>query len=210
MSGSQRVQIPGSERSLHPDHVRVSDVDLSGNVEVTVYLRHRVAPDWIDEEARRHRTPAGASPREQWAQAHGAHPDHVNAVCSFAEEHGLGVGRTDEGRRQVRIMGSVGAVADAFGAKLEGMYAPSQDGPAYRARSGPLTVPEDLGEFVTGVFGLDDRPRGPPADPASRRPALSPTRRPRSRGPTASRAASTAGRRRSGSSSSAAATRSPT
>jgi kumamolisin len=158
MSGSQRVQIPGSERSLHPGHVRVGKVDPNGDVEVTVYLAHRVAPDWIDEEARRQPHSRRRLSREQWAQAHGAHPDHVNAVCRFAEDHGLGVGRTDEARRQVKVMGSVGAVGDAFGANFEGMYAQSEDGPAYRARSGPLTVPEDLGEFVTGVFGLDDRP----------------------------------------------------
>ena len=158
MSGSQRVEIPGSERTLHPDHVRVGDVDRNGDVEVSVYLVHRVEPDWIDEEARRQPHARKRISRREWAQAHGAHPDHVNAVCSFAEEHGLGVGRTDEGRRRVKLMGSVGAVADAFGANFEGMYAPSQDGPAYRARSGPLTLPEQLGPIVTGVFGLDDRP----------------------------------------------------
>ncbi|HTU29715.1 MAG TPA: S53 family peptidase [Solirubrobacteraceae bacterium] len=158
MSGPKRVEIPGSERTLHPDHVRVGDVDLTGNVAVSVYLAHRVAPEWVDEEARRQPHSRKRISREQWAQAHGALPDHVNAVCRFAEDHGLVVGRTDEGRRQVKIMGSVGAVADAFGANFEGMYAPSEDGPAYRARSGPLSVPEDLGPFVTGVFGLDDRP----------------------------------------------------
>jgi kumamolisin len=158
MSGSQRVQIPGSERTLHPGHVRVGKVDPNGDVEVTVYLAHRVAPDWVDEEARRPPQSRKRVSPEGWAQAHGAHPEHINAVCRFAEDHGLAVGRTDEGRRQVRVMGSVGAVADAFGAKFEGMYAPSEDGPSYRARSGPLTVPEELGSFVTGVFGLDDRP----------------------------------------------------
>ncbi|HEY3772695.1 MAG TPA: S53 family peptidase [Solirubrobacteraceae bacterium] len=158
MSGPQRVQIPGSERTLHPDHVRVGDVDLSGNVEVSVYLAHRVEPDWVDEEARRQPHSRKRISREEWTQAHGARADHVNAVCSFAEDHGLTVGRTDEGRRQVKVMGSVGAVADAFGANFEGMYAPTEDGPSYRARSGALSVPEDLGSFVTGVFGLDDRP----------------------------------------------------
>jgi kumamolisin len=158
MSRSQRVQIPGSERTLHPEHVRLGNVDRAGNVGVTVYLAHRVAPDWIDEEARR---PPGSRKRishEEWAQAHGARPEDVNALCRFAEANGLVVGRTDEARRQVKIMGAVGAVADAFGAHFEGMYAPSENGPAYRARSGALSVPAELGDAVTGVFGLDDRP----------------------------------------------------
>jgi kumamolisin len=158
MSGSQRVQVPGSERTLPSGHVRVGDVDPNGNVEVTVYLAHRVTPDWVDEEARRPPGSRRRISRPEWAQAHGAHPDHVNAVCRFAEDHGLVVGRTDEARRQVKVMGSVGAVGDAFGAHFEGMYAPAEGAPAYRGRSGPLTLPEDLGAFVEGVFGLDDRP----------------------------------------------------
>jgi kumamolisin len=162
MSGPQRVEIPGSERTLHPGHVRVGDVDVKGDAKVTVYLAHRVEPDWIDREARRQPQSRRRVSREEWAQAHGAHPDHVNAVCSFAEKHGLVVGRTDEARRQVKLMGSVGTLGDAFGANFEGMYAPSEDGPSYRARSGPLSVPEELGSFVTGVFGLDDRPVGHP------------------------------------------------
>ncbi len=158
MSGSQRVQIPGSARTIHPGHVRVGDVDVNGDVDVTVYLAHRVVPEWVDEEARRQPHSRKRISREEWAQAHGAHPDHVNAVCAFGEEHGLVIGRTDEARRQVKLLGSVGAVGDAFGANFEGMYAPSKDGEAYRARSGPLSVPEELGSFVTGVFGLDNRP----------------------------------------------------
>ncbi|HLI61553.1 MAG TPA: S53 family peptidase [Solirubrobacteraceae bacterium] len=158
MPGSERVQVPGSERAPHPEHVRVGDVDMTGNVEVTVYLAHRVAPDWVDDEARRPPTARRRISREEWAQAHGARAHHVNAVCRFAEACGLVVGRTDEARRQVKLMGSVGAVAEAFGARFEGMYAPAKDAPAYRARSGPLTVPADLGNIVTGVFGLDDRP----------------------------------------------------
>lgn len=158
MSGSQRVQIPGSERTLHPKHVRVRDVDLTGNVGVTVYLAHRVAPDWIDAQARRSPHSCKRISRQEWAQAHGARARDINAICRFAEEHGLVVGRTDEARRQVKVLGSVGAVGQAFGAHFEGMYAPSEDGPAYRARSGPLSVPADLGDIVTGVFGLDDRP----------------------------------------------------
>src|SRR5579875_274172 len=135
MSGRQRVQIPCSARTLHPDHVRVGDGGLKANVKVTVYRAHRVEPDSIDEEARRPPQSRKRVSREGWAQAHGAHPDEVNAVCRFAEDHGLVVGRTDEARRQVKIMGSVGAVATAFEAKFEGMYAAAEDAPAYRARS---------------------------------------------------------------------------
>jgi kumamolisin len=162
MSRSPRVQVPGSERHLQSGHVRVGDVDQNSDVAVTVYLPHRVAPEWIDEQARRPPQSRRRISREDWAQAHGAHPDHVNAVCRFAEEHGLVIARTDEARRQVKLMGSVATVGEAFEANFEGMYAPSEDLPAYRARTGPLTVPEELDGIVIGVFGLDNRPTARP------------------------------------------------
>ena len=157
----KRVPIPGSEKQLVPGHVRLADVDEDSDLEVTVYLRHRVAPDWIDDQARRPPRSRRRISRHDWTQAHGADPDEVNAVAAFAESHGLIVSRIDEARRQVRLAGSAAAVARAFEADLRGMYAP-RDAPAdtrgYRARRGPLTVPVDLDEIVTGVFGIDDRP----------------------------------------------------
>jgi kumamolisin len=163
MASSGRVPVPGSEKELVPGHVRVGDVDGDADAAVTVYLAPRVAPEWVDEEARRPPQSRRRVSREDWAQAHGADPEHVNAVCAFADAHGLIVDRTDEARRQVRLLGSVDAVAQAFEATFEGAYAPPDARErSYRARRGPLTVPTELGEIVTGVFGLDDRPQARP------------------------------------------------
>jgi kumamolisin len=162
MSASDRVQIPGSERSLDPAHTRVGDVERNADVDVTVYLAHRVEPDWIDEHARRAPQSRRRISRADWAQAHGAQPDHVNAVCAFAEAHGLVVGDTDEARRRVHLMGSAEAIAAAFEAQFEGMYSPGEGARSYRARSGPLTVPPELDGIVVGVFGIDDRPQARP------------------------------------------------
>ena len=162
MSASDRVTVPGSERQLDPSHQRVGDVDPQSRVDVTVYLSHRVPPQWIDDEARRPPQQRRRIGRDEWAQAHGADPDDVNAVCAFAEQHGLIVAHTDEARRIVELNGSAEAVSAAFGAQLRGRYAASAGAPAYRARSGPLTVPAELGHAVAGVFGIDDRPQGEP------------------------------------------------
>jgi kumamolisin len=42
------------------------------------------------------------------------------------------------------------------------MYRPADGADPYRARSGPLTVPAELADVVTGVFGIDDRPQAHP------------------------------------------------
>jgi kumamolisin len=131
---------------------------------VTVYLRHRVAPEWIDEHARRTPQTRRRIKHADWKQAHGADPDDVNLLCAFAEEHGLVIDAVDETRRQVRLNGAASSIADAFGATYEGRYAADKDQrtPSYRARSGSLSVPRQLAKAVTGVFGIDDRPQARP------------------------------------------------
>jgi kumamolisin len=164
MPTSDRVQIPGSDRSVDPAHVRVGDVGARERVDVTVYLRHRVSPDWIDDHARRAPQRRRRISRADWKQAHGAAPDDVNLLCAFAEQHGLIIDAVDEGRRQVRLNGAAASIAAAFGATYKGRYAPDarKGTPSYRARSGALSVPKPLAKAVTGVFGIDDRPQARP------------------------------------------------
>lgn len=164
MSARDRVPVPGSERQLDPTHVRVGDVDPRSRVEVTVYLAHRSAPEWVDDEARRPPQSRRRVTREQWARAHGADPGAIDAVCAFASEHGLVVTRSDEARRTVHLDGSAEAVAAAFEARFEGLYAADVAATTgrYRARSGPLTVPTQLDGIVVAVLGIDDRPQARP------------------------------------------------
>jgi kumamolisin len=162
MSASDRVQVPGSERQLDPAHVRVGEIDPHAEAEVTVYVRPRAPVEWVDQEAERSPQQRRRLEREQWAEAHGAHADDVAAVRSFADNAGLTVTGVDEARRAVRVRGTVDRLAAAFGAQLAGMYRAGAGAPSYRGRTGPLTVPSELGEVVHGVFGLDDRPQARP------------------------------------------------
>jgi kumamolisin len=160
----QRVPIPGSERHLDGAHLRVGEVDLGAPLEVSAYLAHRVRPDWVDAAALAPPGQRRRLTRDQWADEHGADAAAIDAVVAFAGEHGLSVVGADPARRRVRLGGSVGAVAAAFEARLEGRYAVSRQpgGAEYRARSGPLTVPRELDGLITGVFGIDDRPQAWP------------------------------------------------
>jgi kumamolisin len=138
--------MPGSDHAV-PVHDRVGDPDPDSPATVTVYLR-------------------GAEPlpgrlsREQYAAAHGAADEDVQAVRSFAAENGLHVEEVDRGRRSVLLSAPLGALTAAFGATV-GLY---QDptGEQYRAQVGQVSLPAELDGVVTGVFGLDARPIAQP------------------------------------------------
>jgi kumamolisin len=162
MSASDRVEVPGSRRDLVPSHRRIGDVDLIQRIEVTVYLRPRAQTGWVDEQAGLQPAQRTRPGRDQWAERYGASPDDVEAVQRFAAASGLTVTGVDRARRAIRIGGSVEAIAEAFEAQLQGRFDPGDGGPDYRGRSGPLTVPAELGDAVIGVFGIDDRPQSAP------------------------------------------------
>ncbi len=159
MFPSDRVQIPGSERQLDPEHTRVGDIEPGSEIDLTVYVRPRATADWVDAEATRPPDQRRVASREDWAQEYGARPEDVDAVRAFAEQHGLTVTNVDLARRAVGLHGSMKAVTAAFEPQLHGLYAPSAGAASYRARSGPLTIPAELDGIVTGVFGIDDRPQ---------------------------------------------------
>ena len=142
-----RKPLIGSDRPEAPPRERVGDTSPDTPVTVTVYLRG-----------------AGSQPgrlsREEYAAAHGATDADVAAVTNFAAQHGLTVGNVDRGRRSMELSGTVGAMGDAFEAKM-GDYR-SMTGTRFHAQEGPLTVPAELDGVVTGVFGLDQRPQAQP------------------------------------------------
>ncbi len=161
MQSSQRVEVPGSERELDPHHQRLGEVDGEEQIEVSVYVRPSASLDWIDQEARRPPAERKTISRDELASNYGASDDDIAAVRSLANDYGLEVTAVDRGRRVVSLRGTVSVVAQAFGARDLGMFEHPTAGP-YRARQGPLTVPREIGDVITGVFGIDDRPQAAP------------------------------------------------
>ena len=171
MAAAERVPVAGSERALEPGHTRVGDVDLDAPVDLTVYVRPRAQADWVDDEARRPPAERRRVDRDAWAAAHGAAPEDIDAVTAFARQAGLTVTGTDPARRAVMLRGPLRAAVAAFGATIEGEYQTADGKRTYRARSGALTVPAQLGDVIAGVFGIDDRPQAQPR--MQRRPRAS-------------------------------------
>ncbi len=161
MESAARVEVPGSEREFDPRHARIGDADGEEQIEVTVYLRPSASLDWIDQEAGRPRAARPTLSREELAREYGAGDRDIGAVRSFADEYGLQVASVDQGRRTISLRGTVAAVARAFGARELAVFQDPTAG-VYRARRGPLTVPSELGQVITGVFGIDTRPQARP------------------------------------------------
>jgi kumamolisin len=142
------VQLEGSIRPA-PVHERVGDADPAETVTLTVYLRGAAETP-----------PAGRLSREDYAATYGAAAADVDALRKFAGTYGLTVGAVDLSRRSVELTGPLSSLAEAFGTGVALYQHP--DGTVYRGREGPLSVPAELSDVITGVFGLDERPQARP------------------------------------------------
>jgi kumamolisin len=183
-----RVQVSGSSREALPGAELIGDVPADERVEVTVRVRRSpsAAADSARASAAEARNAAPGSPadrsfltRRQLRATLGADPADMAAVKSFAADHGLEVLEADAAQRKVVVAGPAGKMSRAFGVTLQRyQYA----GATYRGRTGPVTIPAELGDLVEGVFGLDDRPQAMPhfrplpvQPPSAAAPALAAT-----------------------------------
>lgn len=140
---------------------------------VTVYLREPPGKEglgWIDRELERPIGDRSYPSREQYAQRHGADPADVDKLVSFAQAAGLGADQVDHQRRSVRLRGAANSLGACFGTRIA-RYT-NTDGRSYRAPTSDLSLPADIAEVVSAVFGLDERPLAEPRLRVSAAPAL--------------------------------------
>jgi kumamolisin len=143
----ERVVIRGSERSPLPNSEPVGVPDPTERVEVTVILRRKAEPPSHVEEP---------ISRAEFARLYGARPEDIPPLEKFAGENDLTVVEVDLGRRSVVLSGTIANMNEAFGTQLRLYRCPHG---VFRARTGALLLPADLGSIVVGVFGLDERPQ---------------------------------------------------
>ncbi|MBN3801074.1 protease pro-enzyme activation domain-containing protein, partial [Burkholderia sp. Ac-20392] len=98
--------------------------------------------------------------RATFAQRFSANPDDIRKAEDFARRHQLTVDRVDPVESVVVLSGTIQQFEAAFGVKLERFE--HQSIGQYRGRSGPIALPDDLGDAVTAVLGLDSRPQARP------------------------------------------------
>jgi kumamolisin len=153
LTGRKRVPLEGA-REIGP-------ANPNETVDVTIRLRSRaekksmVDASEFTKPIEKHTILS----RKEFEQRHGADPESVARIESFARQHKLSVKEKSSARRTVILSGTVAAMNEAFGVELKEYEHP---GGRYRGRTGAVLLPAELHDVVEGVFGLDNRPQAKP------------------------------------------------
>jgi kumamolisin len=178
-SGDSRRVLANSIHHLPAGSVATQRTNPSRWVELTVGVRRlKDLPDLSAIEGKR---PAERRymTRDQLRNQYGSNPAAIEAIEKFAAAHHLVVTKDDRASARLGLGGTVSNLSNAFGVKLFDYSNPQLGN--FHARSGPISVPPEVGDAITGVFGFNNHrtlrrlPRKPrvtemrlTADPQSR------------------------------------------
>ncbi len=158
---NERLPLAGSERAPLQGAQEIGPANPNETVDVTIRLRSRTGKKPI-VSADAYTKPIENRTilsRKEFEQRHGADPDGMARIESFASQHNLTVKEKSWARRTIILSGTVTAVSEAFGVELKEYDHPSGK---YRGRTGSVHLPAELHDVVEGVFGLDNRPQAKP------------------------------------------------
>jgi len=139
------------------NHRLIGSVDPKSHIEVTVKLRRKTEEGLPTlEEFIKGKRAVGMS-RQILADRYGANAEDAAAVQAWANSKGLSVSRSDLGKRELHLVGSVEAMARAFDVKFS-MYHHARRRTDFRCPESDIKIPENLADVITGVFGLNNMP----------------------------------------------------
>jgi kumamolisin len=155
------LPLAGSERAPMDGAREIGPANPNETVDVTIRLRSRAGkkPMVSADAYTKPIEERTILSRKEFEQRHGADPDSIARVETFARQHKLTVKEKSPARRTVILSGTVTAMNEAFGVELKEYDHPTGN---YRGRTGAIHLPAELQEVVEGVFGLDDRPQAKP------------------------------------------------
>jgi kumamolisin len=155
------LPLAGSERAPMDGAREIGPANPNETVDVTIRLRSRAGkkPMVSADAYTKPIEERTILSRKEFEQRHGADPDSIARVETFARQHKLTVKEKSPARRTVILSGTVTAMNEAFGVELKQYDYPTGK---YRGRTGAIHLPAELQEVVEGVFGLDDRPQAKP------------------------------------------------
>jgi kumamolisin len=173
---SARRSLAHTERPRLPGARLVAPTDPAEVVQVTLSIHHNPAAPPLPDHEDWIRTPPGSrvflNP-EQFTERYGATQQDLDAVTTFASEHGLRVVEANAGRRSVVLSGTAAQMNEAFGVTLNDYEVPGQVEPsAFTGRRGPVPaqthrgyegtvqLPSAVSHIVDDVVGLDNRRTG--------------------------------------------------
>jgi len=94
--------------------------------------------------------------RAQLRNEYGSDPAAVEKIEKFAADHHLTVTRDERASARLGLAGTAADIGDAFGVKLLDYSHPTLG--EFHARTGPVTLPMEVADAITGVFGLNTHP----------------------------------------------------
>ncbi|MFZ0199125.1 MAG: S53 family peptidase [Candidatus Sulfotelmatobacter sp.] len=155
------LPLAGSERAPLQGAREIGPANPNETLDVTIRLRSPAGKKPIvnSEEYTKSIEKRTVLSRQEFEQRHGADPESIARIESFAREHKLTVKEESPARRTVVLSGTVAAMSQAFGVTLKEYQHPTGK---YRGRTGPVHLPAELHDIVEGVFGLDNRPQAKP------------------------------------------------
>lgn len=154
MVSSTYVTLPESARSAPLGATPTDEVGPDETIEISIYLKPReaAAPATPGSDHKILKAALAARRAEQ-------HRSDIDLIKQFATENGLTVAAIEPARRLVRLSGTAGRMMAAFRTRLQYYHDGTQ---RFRARTGALSLPEDVHGVVESVLGLDTRPVAKP------------------------------------------------
>jgi kumamolisin len=151
---ANRRVLAGSLHHLPPGSVAKRRTNPNRWLELTVGVRRlKTLPDLSALDAKRPGERKYMT-RDQLSSEYGSDPAAVDKIEKFAAAHHLVVTRNEPASARLGLGGTVADISEAFGVKLFD-YSHPQLG-EFHARTGPVTLPSDVGDAITGVFGLNN------------------------------------------------------
>ncbi|MGA3047092.1 MAG: S53 family peptidase [Terracidiphilus sp.] len=154
MSNSKKIPLKGSELASLPGARAIGPTDPHQLIEISVVLKHRQSLPPMEDEVK-------LLSHAEFATKYGADPAQVSRIAQFARDHNLQMlERGDEVlRRTVTLAGTAANMEKAFAVDLTEF---EFENGSYRGHTGAIQMPEEYAGFVSGIFGLDNRPVAQP------------------------------------------------
>jgi kumamolisin len=154
------VPLKDSELTHVPGARSMGRVNPQQVAEVLVRVRSAASDDSLDAEVdsisglrvreRTYLTP------EAFAAKFAADATDLAKIESFANDYNLSVEAISPAACSVRVLGTLENLAKAFNVSFANFNSAMG---SYRGYTGPVHVPSEISDVVTGVFGLDDKPQ---------------------------------------------------
>jgi kumamolisin len=148
------VELPNSVHHLPVGSKAIRRTRGQRWLELTVGVRRRKQlPDLLKLDGQ---LPAARTymTRDQLADEYGSDPKAIARIEAFAKAHKLVVTRNEPASARIGLAGTVANLSTAFGVTLFDYSHPRLG--EFHARTGPVHVPSQIADAITGVFGFNN------------------------------------------------------